>query len=143
MTRARTEKITETAKTVPNCPPTAIRWVALLPDPVTGLDAPVRAINGQPMIWTAADLEAARQQVKAVLLPNAFRLCSVVSVVDWTERQHTPQRRKLSREPGFDRPRLLRNVAQICEFCGGRTATPYARFCPPHRQPRHRKHGLL
>lgn len=108
-----------------------IRWLALLPDPVTGLDAPTcEAGSGKSMIWVAPDLAAARVQVKAALFPNQYRLCSVVSVVDWEARQREPQRSKLAHEPKSNR----NQANQQCVVCRAPTGGAFSRFCNTHRQ---------
>lgn len=76
-----------------------IRWVCLLPDPVTGLDAPVCDSNGQPRIWMAPNREIAVRLVRNDLAPNAFSLSSVISFIDWDARKLVQQRRKLTQEP--------------------------------------------
>lgn len=106
--------------------PVEVRWVCLLPDPITGLDQPVRSISGQPMIWVAIDIKAAIALVKADLLPNAFRLASVVSYIDWRSRTEL-QRSKLLHEPG--KTKGWTNPNQVCHRCAGRTPTRDSRYC--------------
>ena len=44
-----------------------IRWVALLPDPATGLDAPVcEAGSRKPKVFVAADKASAERQVPGI-----------------------------------------------------------------------------
>lgn len=110
-----------------------IRWICLLPDPVTGLDAPVRNLSGQPMIWFAQDKAAATAQVKTALEPNAFRLCAVISALDWNARRREPQRAKLAAVPTGPR-RGYRNPRQACRHAGCRSRTPTrdSMYCRTH-----------
>jgi hypothetical protein len=78
-------------QTVPNCP-SDVRWVALLPDPVTGIDAPVPQMgSGAPMVWTAPNLEMAVRLVRAALKPIAFKLCQVVQESEWRAHRTIPE----------------------------------------------------
>lgn len=138
MTRARTEKIPETAKTVPNCPSGEVRWVCLLPDPVTGLDSPVRSISGQPHVWVAPNREYAVRLVRETILPKAFHLASVISYVDWLARQETRQRAKLT-HVSSKALSCYHNPNQICHRCGGTTPTLDSRYCDKCRRKGGRK----
>ncbi len=69
-----------------------LRWVALLPDPVTGIDAPVPEVGtGKPHVWVAPNLEMAVRLVRAALRPIAFKLCQVVLEAEWRERRVIPE----------------------------------------------------
>lgn len=107
-----------------------IRWVALLPDPVTGLDYPVLDASEKPVIWVAMDKKAAEKQVKAALSQAAYLLCSVISFVDWEARKSERQRAKLSREPGLMFGGI--NPKQRCFRCGDPTPTRGSKFCARH-----------
>jgi len=115
-----------------------IRWVALLPDPVTGLDQPIKAISGQDMVWIAPDQKAATKQVKAALSLAAYTLCAVVSVVDWEARKQIKQRPKLIHEPYTHRGFTMRNASQACLTCGV-PVNPSALYCAAHRSWKARK----
>jgi hypothetical protein len=104
-----------------------VRWLALLPDPVTGLDKPVEGEDGQPLEWLAPNREMAIRRVRRDLSPAQVRLMSVVSVLDWSARQSSPQRAKLTTEPK-NKPKHT-NPACLCKRCRGYTYSPYAEFC--------------
>jgi hypothetical protein len=116
----------------------AIRWLALFPDPVTGLDQPVRAEDGTALSWVAPNREYAIRLVRRELTPIQAKLVSVVSAVDWAARKHTRQRPKLSFEPG-NKPRFVnRNPDRICQTCGTEVS-PSAFYCAEHRSQKRRK----
>lgn len=115
-----------------------VMWVALLPDPATGLDAPVERAEGGVHSWPAEDKAAATALVKQSLTPAQFRLASVVSLVDWVTRKAQPQRRKLIQD-GFERPRYtVRNPDMICQTCGVPVSVT-AYYCPAHRSWKQRR----
>lgn len=110
--------------------PAELRWVCLLPDPVTGLDQPVPELSGKPKIWVAPNREYAVRLVRADLMPKAFRLASVVSMLDWESRRSQPQRAKLSHEPVHGHRFVEKNPERRCIRCGKPThSTPYALYC--------------
>jgi hypothetical protein len=110
-----------------------IRWLALFPNPVTGLDEPVAGPDGQPWTWMAPNREYAIRLAKRDLTPAQMRLVAVVSVVDWESRKQERQRPKLledgvARQLGF-RPR---NPARRCLTCG-EPVRQTANYCQAHR----------
>ena len=74
--RVRTQK-GSSCPTVPTVP-TEIRWLALLPDPVTGAWEPVKSLTGQRMVWVAPSREAARKQIISALVPRYQHVVAVV-----------------------------------------------------------------
>lgn len=73
-----------------------IRWVALLPDPVIGLEQPIARKDGTRYEWTAPDKAAAKELAKLELPPYEFRLCAVVSVGEWEELRREKRQPKWS-----------------------------------------------
>jgi hypothetical protein len=69
-----------------------IRWLALVPDILTGEPTPVLGANQKPREWLAPDRAAATVLVKRALTPDEFALCRVVSVLDYEARLREPQR---------------------------------------------------
>lgn len=124
-TRVRAQK-GGSQPTVPNCPTTSVRWLALLPDPVTGLDAPVQGSNHEPLTLSAPNREYAIRLFGQQLTRSQMRLVSVVSVVDWQARAAVPQRSKLSREGG-------------CIVCGSGATNRHSRYCAEHRGKQQRR----
>lgn len=115
-------------------PNSQIRWLALLPDPVTGLDAPVRDADGRPVVIHAPDRDTARGAAKLLLRRAQYRLCGIVALVDWESRT-APQRAKLLGEEGESRGAA--NPRQRCWRCGGTTPTRLSRYCNRCRRRRH------
>lgn len=112
-----------------------VRWVALIPDPVTGLDSPARQIYGGPIIWHAPDVAAARLKVQQDLSPAAYRLCSVVSVVDWESRRRVKQYPKLTREPVSPNNNKARSEPSYRRcWCRALTGSDRASYCARHRK---------
>lgn len=72
---------------------TAVRWIAILPDPTTGFDTPVIGGDGKPFEWLAPDKRAAAELAKNDLTPNQLRLASIVSVVEFESRTREPHRK--------------------------------------------------
>jgi hypothetical protein len=68
-----------------------VRWIALLPDPMTGFDTPVLGPNSKRFEWLAADKASARLLAEVDLTPNQFRLASIVSVVEFESREREPK----------------------------------------------------
>lgn len=117
-----------------------VTWIAVVPDPVTGLDEPIEeAGTRRPKVWVAPNREYAVRLIRRDLLPNTFRLAAVVSVVDWESRKQTPQRPKLhdvaKPDPLGWHPHES-NPRRICMRCGGPTGSGgNAKYCPDCRHP--------
>jgi hypothetical protein len=71
---------------------TEIRWLATLPDPTSGRDAPVLGPGSKRFEWLAADKVSARTLAEKDLTPAQFRLASIVSVIEFETRQNEPRR---------------------------------------------------
>lgn len=82
---------------------TAIRWIALLPDPVIGLDEPVRGDDGKRLEWVAPDKAAATALAQKDLGLGQFRLASIVSLAEF---ETLPGRAKQLRSREWIAPRF-------------------------------------
>ena len=108
-------------------------WLALLPDPVTGLDQPMRGVDGCES-WLAPDREAARQRILPLLSPRARRLVAITSALEYAARRRSGVKPMATYDPaGEGRKRSPgRNPGMRC-WCGARTPSPHANYCHRHR----------
>lgn len=75
-----------------------IRWLALLPDPVTGRQFAM-ALKGRRLEWLAPDRQTAIEKAALDLSPSQLRLAEIASVLEYEQRLREPVRKPIADFP--------------------------------------------
>jgi hypothetical protein len=118
---------------------TSVLWLAVVPDPCTGLDQPIMDQSGHRLEWQAADRASAEKLIRPNLAPRERHIAGIVSALDWESRRRQKQHAMLTAEPKDGRSAT--NRGERCHRCSAPTFSPFARFCNSCRKrgPRVRK----